>query len=281
MSTTDPAVADDSTYYSVARNLAYVFTRADFQNYGYAVSLGSFCDYLEAWNPENFTGFDINTTGTEWLRTSADRNFTSSGIAASLGPEQAFYAFLSATTYQILSDLQLNKSNHPTSDYQSWAWQYCSEFGYFQVSNASDPTSMISRFFNVSTYALEECKSVFPYAPDLPNVDSILKYGGWNMTPSNTMFTDGEYDPWRTLSVLADKKINPSAIVRESTTEIPACNVPPEGSKVFGQVYPGEVHVPDLSEYIEEVGSAAVTPADIGFELFSEALEEWLECFGE
>ena len=196
------------------------------------------------------------------------------GIAASLGTDQAFYALLSATTYKILVDSGSTTPNGPTMDFKSWTWQYCSEFGYFQGSNASDPKSMISRFNNVSSFAINECERVFPFAPDLPNVDAILKYGGWN-----TMFTDGERDRWRTLGVQADNKINPLANVRDSTTEIPACNIPPQGNRIFGRVYPGEVHVPDFTKSAAEVLSGESTPADIGFELFSEALEQWLECF--
>jgi Serine carboxypeptidase S28 len=277
----DPGVADDSSYYSIANNLSYVFARPrySFQNYNYDGSLSEFCDYLESWNPENATEFNLSTRGTEWLRNSADRHFTTSGIAASLGTDQAFYAFLSATTYKILDDLRSKIPHPPPMDWRSWTWQYCSEFGYFQISNASDPISMVSRFNNVSSYALNECKSVFPFAPDLPNVDAILQYGGWNMTPSNTMFTDGERDPWRTLGVLADKRINPSANVRDRTTDIPPCNIQPQRNKIFGQVYPGEVHTSDLFKKSADVMSGNVSPADIGFELFSDALEQWLECF--
>ncbi len=82
----------------------------------------------------------------------------------------------------------------------------------------------------------------FPYGPASPNVSSInSKYHGWEMTPSNVMFSNGEVDPWRTLGVQADKKVNPNAYVRNSTKEIPVCNQTPETGTVFGQVYPGQV----------------------------------------
>ncbi len=282
ISNIDPADAGEFDYYSMAQNLSYAFisTRRAFQYYNYAGSLGQFCDDLESWNPENTTQFDIHTKGTEWLKNTADRRFTNGGIAATLGAKQAFYAFLSATFSQRLGDLQVEPSRTSPGDNMSWNWQFCSEFGYFQDANASDPTSLISRFGNVTAFARHQCKDVFEYAPDLPAVDAILKYGGYSMTPSNTMFTNGENDPWRTLGVQADKKINPSAIIRDSTTDIPACNTSPEGKKVFGQVYPGQVHTADLSELSAEGASGDATPSDSGFDLFSTALGQWLECFG-
>ena len=55
------------------------------------------------------------------------------------------------------------------------------------------------------------------------------------------MFSNGEMDPWRTLGVQADLKINPNAVIRKSTKTIPTCNIPPPDGEVFGQVYPGQV----------------------------------------
>jgi Serine carboxypeptidase S28 len=274
----DFAGAVDFDYYSMAAYLSYAFalTSISFQYFKYSGSLGKFCDYLESWSPVNATNFHINTTGTEWLDNAADRNFSTSGIAASFGAEQSFYAFLSATVFKLQADSRTVNTSSPPTDYKSWAWQQCSEFGYFQVSNTSNPASIVSRFNNITSYARNECKEEFAFAPDLPNVDAILRYGGYNMGPSNTMFTNGELDPWRTLGLQADSKINPTAIIRESTTDIPACSVPPEGNKIFGQVYPGEVHTADLAQ------SNTNRPAtEAGFELFSSALEQWLECFGQ
>jgi hypothetical protein len=69
--------------------------------------------------------------------------------------------------------------------------------------------------------------------------------------------------------------------MRESTTDTPKCNVPPEGNEVFGKVYPGQVHGMDMSKSSTEAESEELTPADIGFEMFSKALEQWLEFFGD
>ncbi len=277
----DQTEVDRLDYYSLAANLSYPFylNAYSFQRYNYAGSLGDFCDFLESWNTENSTEFDINTTGTEWLRNSADGDFSTDGIAASYGDEQAFYAFLSATAYQYQKTSQDNGVYSSLVDEMSWSWQYCSEFGYFRVANASDPTSLISRFLDVPGHAQRYCRDVFSYAPDSPDVDTILEYGGYSMTPSNTLFTDGERDPWRTLGVQATKEINPSANIRESTTDVPACNAPPDEGKIFGLVYPDEVHGIDMSKSVQEAEGEKTTPADIGFDIFSKALEEWLECW--
>lgn len=275
----------------MALNLSTIFgiSGVYIQSDNYAGSLGTFCDYLEFWNPANATKVDPNTTGTQWLECTADLDFTPGGIAASFGAEQVFYALLSTTLYLYQDNFgndtptspKVNSSPQPRYPLKSWTWQYCSEFGYLPVANISDPTNMISRLRNVTSMLQNHCKDVFPFAPDLPDVDAILRYGGHNMAPSNTMSTDGERDPWRTLGLQTDKEINPSATIRESTTDTPKCNVPPEGERVFGKVYPGQVHGMDMSKSSAEAESEEFTPPGIGFEMFSEALERWLECFGD
>jgi Serine carboxypeptidase S28 len=286
MTTEDPANAGTLDYYDIAVNLSYVFAgttrpHKPFQYLGYGGSLGAFCDYLESWNPKNASDFTVTTTGTDWLHNTADNKPIDNGIAATFGTEVAFYAFLSATVKKSLRDFGSTGHTFSAPDYVSWTWQYCSEFGFFQDSNATDPANMISRFSNVTSYAQNECRDIFDHVPDFPDVDKILKYGGYKMTPSNVMFTNGELDPWRTLGVQADKKINPSAIIRESTTDIPACKAPPAGNKVFGQVYPGEVHGSDIGKTAAEAEQGKTTSADVGFDLFSKALDVWLECFGK
>jgi Serine carboxypeptidase S28 len=198
----------DWDHYSMALDLSTVFGLSGiyFQSENYAGSLSTLCDYLEPWNPANATKVGHNMTGTQWLENTADLDFTAGGIAASFGAEQAFYAFLSTTLYLYQDNLgneshtspEVNSSPQPGHPPRSWTWQYCSEFGYLPVANMSDPTNMISRFRNVTSMFQNHCKDVFPFAPNLPDVGAILKYGGHNMAPSNTMFTDGEWDPWRT-----------------------------------------------------------------------------------
>ena len=122
------------------------------------------------------------------------------------------------------------------------------------------------------------CHAQFPYAPPRPDTDAILKYGGWDMNPSNVMFTNGEVDPWRSLGIQAITETNnPDAPNRPSTTEVPPCNVPPSGNQVFGQVWPGQVHGSDMSRGF--ASDNETTPMDRGIALFSQALDVWLKCF--
>jgi hypothetical protein len=60
------------------------------------------------------------------------------------------------------------------------------------------------------------------------------------------MFTDGELDPWRALSVQADSQLNPEAYIRNSSKRIPKCNQKSVDGTVFGQIYPGQVSVCDF-----------------------------------
>lgn len=96
------------------------------------------------------------------------------------------------------------------------------------------------------------------------------------MKPSNVMFTNGELDPWRTEGLQADTRINPEALNRKTTTVVPKCNEPPPGNDVFGIVYPGQVHVSDLSR---KARNATDSPVNIGLALFGKALDAWLPCF--
>jgi hypothetical protein len=216
----------------------------------------------------------------QWLENSFDGNSSDAGIVATYNASTAFNALLSATYAKMLQDNSTYvPPTYPSqSDTISWTWQYCSQFGYFQDSNLTNPNNLVSRFNNVSSEELNYCQNIFPYAPAMPNVSSILsKYGGWTMTPSNVMFSNGEIDPWRTLSVQADQKINPNALVRQSTTEVPTCNQPPTDDRVFGLVYPGQVHAQD---FFKITGSNTTTPFDLGFHLFTQAFDAWRSCFG-
>jgi Serine carboxypeptidase S28 len=234
-------------------NYAVQWTTTDYQSNGFAVALLPFCNYLEQYNPAASGVLPSTVTSSDpsdiarfilWLNNTRDGIPSDIGIAASYNASIAFNALLSATYAKMLDD---NSTYYPSRtpaqrDTLSWTWQYCSQFGYLQGSNITNPKNLVSRFNNVFSEEQNYCQNIFPYAPPMPNVSSIVsKYGGWRMMPSNVMFSNGELDPWRTLGVQADAKINPSAYVRQSTTEIPTCNQPPKGDQVFGQVYPGQV----------------------------------------
>jgi hypothetical protein len=67
--------------------------------------------------------------------------------------------------------------------------------GYFQASNASSPRNIMTSLLSLDEIQ-SECNALFPFGSGFsqagPAVDRILKWGGWNMNPSRTMFTNGE-----------------------------------------------------------------------------------------
>jgi len=80
-------------------------------------------------------------------------------------------------------------------NYRQWTYQYCTEFGWFQVPNADHP--MRSQLIN-SQYWLDYCKRVFGDSYDGPKIDDINKlYGGMNIQGSNIYFANAVEDPWQ------------------------------------------------------------------------------------
>jgi len=92
------------------------------------------------------------------------------------------------------------------------------------------------------------------------------------MNPTHVMFTNGEYDPWRTLSVASFEY---NAPYRIGSSAIPQCHTAPDPSSYFGVVYRGREHCSDLSSPIGE----PLEPFYTSLSLFEMALDEWLPCF--
>ncbi|GMG33649.1 unnamed protein product [Aspergillus oryzae] len=159
----------------------------------------------------------------------------------------------------------------------SWSWQYCTEWGFYQSSNFG-PHSLLSRYQTLE-YQQEVCNNQFALAvangvlPSYPQTEALNKeYGGWNIRPSNTFFTGGEFDPWRTLSMLTTEDIAPEVAPDGITfsTKIPNCGETSE-DKVFGYLLKDSEHCYDFQGLSTE-GKAAR-------DLFKEALTKWLPCF--
>ncbi|OQD67885.1 hypothetical protein PENPOL_c003G04071 [Penicillium polonicum] len=310
-----PTSPSEMSLWTIAQILAIPFqhTSRSFQMQGFSQSLRQFCDDMEHYNIKSAPPFPSPSLAEEsnlasWVEflESPLRNKqmpTSVGLATTHNSSTAFNALLSAI-YRKVKDERSKESTSPLgaspfpADRISWMWQYCSEFGYLQVglihnhhailadkkdqvANISNPLNFISRFYNVSSTQSLVCKSIFPYLPTLttPNVSSINQYGGWNISVSNVMFSNGQYDPWRVLGVHADTTINPSALIRQSTKLIPKCNDVPQHNAVFGQCYGGQVHVSDLLASMNTPISGQPSPFELGFILFSNALKEWFQCF--
>ena len=78
----------------------------------------------------------------------------------------------------------------PISD-MSWLRQYCSEYGFYQRGDPSNPVSIETSFLSLELFQ-SQCNETFPDLNGPPAVENILKYGGWDMNPSNVLFTNGE-----------------------------------------------------------------------------------------
>jgi Serine carboxypeptidase S28 len=160
----------------------------------------------------------------------------------------------------------------------SWTWQLCSELGLFTTQN-SGPHSLVSQYQNLE-YRQSLCTRQFPdglaskllHVP--PPVDHInQETGGRSMRPSNVFWTAGqyEYDPWRSLSPLANEGKDPEQPSVAVTQDVPACNVATGKGTLFGYLIKDAEHCFDYMMDSEPVAVAR------GY--FVKALREWLPCF--
>jgi len=201
---------------------------------------------------------------------------TAQGIVSTHGIQAAFNLFVVAIG-ELYYDLGGNLSSVELSDLYSWDWQFCSEFGYYQVADPNNPVSIETTFLQLADRQ-QQCDTTFntSYLPNTPNVAALDKYGGWNMNPSNVFFTNGELDPWRTLSVGSLESNSPR---RNASGTIPARNVSPQSPSYFGLTYPAQVHGLDMYMITESYSDAEKKPFLDGMALFEQALDGWLPSF--
>ncbi|KAJ5580365.1 hypothetical protein N7450_006666 [Penicillium hetheringtonii] len=155
----------------------------------------------------------------------------------------------------------------------SWAWQFCTEWGFYQ-SNNFGPHSLLSRYQTLD-YQQYTCNRQFPeglkkgLVPKSPLVDVTNNMtGGWSIRPSNVYWSGGQFDPWRTLSPLATQKDAPQVAL---TTKIPKCNMGTDPETLFGYIMPNAEHCFDFQTDFD--------PGKVSRQHFYEALKEWLPCF--
>ncbi|KAK5046791.1 hypothetical protein LTR84_007145 [Exophiala bonariae] len=248
------------------------------QSTGFDEGMLPYCTGLESYDPAPSTRSPASIFEAINITVSNDLTGTISegGVAAKFGQRAAFDATVSMI-YHISVDLEAfaDTLGSVEGNPRAWEWQSCYELGYAQTANTSNPRNIASSFLNLTTW-LNDCHTNFdfPELPETPDTERLLKYGGWNMTPSNVMFTDGLKDPWHILSVQSTAA-EYGAPNRRTTDQIPACNKAPSGSDVFGILYPNGYHINDLSKAL----GAENTTADEGTALFLKALDEWLPCF--
>jgi len=159
----------------------------------------------------------------------------------------------------------------------SWYWQYCTELGYYQISNVG-PHQLLPKY-NDMEYQQEVCNRQFPTAiksgqfPSEPQVNAVnAEHGGWTIRPSNVYWSEGEFDPWRTLSPFSTEDFAPKGV--KYTTDIPKCGVQTAQDTLFGYILEGKEHVADVG-----VGGTVDTTTQTSWNIFKAALHEWLPCF--
>ncbi|XP_050348875.1 putative serine protease K12H4.7 [Nymphalis io] len=97
----------------------------------------------------------------------------------------------------------------------TWVYQTCTEFGYFQTtsSNSHPFTDNIRLDFYTKI-----CTELFGADFDKERVDTGVEktneiYGGLTPNVTKVVFSNGDLDPWSTLSVLEDLSYNAPAVV--------------------------------------------------------------------
>lgn len=294
------ANALQSDNFDVTGDLTYAVSFGSaYQSFGAYHSSRIMCDAMESFDVQTFTD------SLSEARTVADENQvlfnnpggktpTKDGIAASNGQNGGPYAFAALMYGMYAARASLNEffSTLPQSgdgftekvDEQSWSWQSLTQTGFFQGSNTNNIT-VVSKFYNytaVRDIGFEQQTFQSFSASSFPktlNNSKLLAMGGWNLKASNVMFTNGEFDPWRSFSVASQEQDAPK---RKVVQTVPKCNALPEGTDVFGLVYAGAVHVEDLTIQGYQTGSMEKTkPLQQGLELFVNAWDAWLPCFNK
>ncbi|XP_034832497.1 putative serine protease K12H4.7 [Maniola hyperantus] len=97
----------------------------------------------------------------------------------------------------------------------SWLYQTCTEFGYFQTTSSDDHPFTNNMPLN---FYIRMCHKLF--GPDFDE-ERVIKgvaavndlYGALHLNVTNVVFSNGNLDPWSTLSVLEALSYNAPAVV--------------------------------------------------------------------
>jgi hypothetical protein len=177
----------------------------------------------------------------------------------------------------------------------SWTWQYCTQWGesyctfptslietdevhdvgYFQSANLG-PRQLVSKYNSV-THGKDICHRQFPDAsrdiyPEWPDVERTNRvFGGWSIRPSNTYWSNGEFDPWRTLSPASAESSAPRV---QTFKDAPRCGDGQSRGELFGYVIENAQHCYDFRTTGTVVPGGAVSR-----KIFTDALTKWLKCW--
>lgn len=102
--------------------------------------------------------------------------------------------------------------NHNTTFYQqddlsqrwrAWPYQFCTQWGYLPTGSGvpADRLPLVSRLLTTE-YHSTICREAFGIH-ELPDLESVNKYGNYSVHYPRVAFIDGEADPWRAATVHA------------------------------------------------------------------------------
>lgn len=96
--------------------------------------------------------------------------------------------------------------NDESDESRAWLWQVCTEYAYWQTGAPIWRATIVSRKLDTAWYQ-RQCPFMFGEhgVPKRPIWRDINKeYEGWHISLDRVFWIDGEWDPWRTLSVQSD-----------------------------------------------------------------------------
>ena len=97
------------------------------------------------------------------------------------------------------------ESELAAGDGRSWTYQTCAEFGYYQTADSREQP--FSSFLSLPLY-VQQCADVFNISADRVsfNVDwTNINYGGQSIVTSETVFSNGDLDPWHAAGILSGR----------------------------------------------------------------------------
>lgn len=272
------------------------------QGFGVHNTAQQFCDLMESFNAASYlsnsslSSSDLATKFSVWLYNDGNATPSAEGVVAS-NPNNATEVGIAAYLYAVwfyqpifikLLEEWSTTSSSEYGDLHSWGWQVNTDIGLITGINTSSPLRLGSALLNVTAMRRDGLAEYFPTYdiattfPPVPDTRYGASFGGWHMRPSNTMFTNGEFDPWRAYGLMSLEQESLGAPLRTVTQTVPPCGQPPEGTDIFGLLYGGAVHgedielIPGLVTGSEE---AQNPPVKQGTALFVQAYNAWLPCF--
>ncbi|EXJ91600.1 hypothetical protein A1O3_00148 [Capronia epimyces CBS 606.96] len=147
----------------------------------------------------------------------------------------------------------------------SWAYQYCTEWGYIQTGSGvpSDRLPLISRLLTLD-YLTLVCRYAFNITSP-PDVETINQWGGYNISYPRLALIGGEADPWRPATPLATLDV-PDRLNDTSTAAEPVILIP-------GAVHHWDENGVFLNETTPDLPPASVANAQ---KQLAQIVQEWL-----